>query len=211
MLALPGRILRGCDRKANHEQIAEKFTATIFSPKDTLIPCPVHRLIRKTSGDIMRDLPFLIVFGCIFLIIGIFISPYVMPVVDMGSDLTDRVSDLALGNKSSSQPETMAAKLILNNMKATRNGTVYSVTGDVTNGGKNGAKNITVTTERPAVPVGPHRIFAAGTLNPFDFSSFEVTFSIPAGTDSVPILVTYNDMDGKSRITRSAIAFSRTG
>jgi len=159
----------------------------------------------------MRDLPFLIVFGCIFLIIGIFISPVVMPVVSTVSDLPDRVSDLTSGDKGISQTETMAAKLILNNMKATRNGTVYSVTGDVTNGGKNSAKNVTVTTEHPAVPVGPHRTFAAGTLNPFDFNSFEVTFSIPAGTDSVPILVTYNDMDGKSQITRSAITLSRTG
>jgi hypothetical protein len=78
---------------------------------------------------------------------------------------------------------------------ALNNGT-YDVTGDVTNAGLSNANGVTVTSLSPAVPLEPDRNYVIGTLKPDDFGSFEVTFTAPYGTTSVPLQQSYKDSNG---------------
>jgi LPXTG-motif cell wall-anchored protein len=78
---------------------------------------------------------------------------------------------------------------------AFNNGT-YDVTGDVTNAGLSNANGVTVTSLSPAVPQEPDRNYVIGTLKRDDFGSFEVTFTVPDGTTSVPLQQSYKDNDG---------------
>jgi hypothetical protein len=78
---------------------------------------------------------------------------------------------------------------------ALNNGT-YDVTGDVTNAGLSNANGVTVTSLSPAVPQEPDRNYVIGTLKPDDFGSFEVTFTAPYGTTSVPLQQSYKDSNG---------------
>ena len=73
---------------------------------------------------------------------------------------------------------------------------VYHVTGDVTNAGLTNANGVTVTALSPAEPRDPYRQYVIGALKPDDFGSFEVTFSAPNNTASVPVQVSYKDADG---------------
>jgi hypothetical protein len=78
---------------------------------------------------------------------------------------------------------------------ALNNGT-YDVTGDVTNAGLSNANGVTVTSLSPAVPQEPNRNYVIGTLKPDDFGSFELTFTAPDGTTSIPLQQTFRDDDG---------------
>ncbi|MFZ1126668.1 LPXTG cell wall anchor domain-containing protein, partial [Methanoregula sp.] len=55
---------------------------------------------------------------------------------------------------------------------------------------------VTVTSLSPAVPQDPERNYVIGTLKPDDFGSFEITFTAPDGTTSVPLQQSYKDNDG---------------
>jgi len=75
----------------------------------------------------------------------------------------------------------------------------YKVTGDVTNAGLEDAKSVLVTSGSPAVPVDPFRVYVVGSLEPDDFSGFEVTFTAE-DADFVPLLIYYKDDDGYNRL-----------
>jgi len=84
----------------------------------------------------------------------------------------------------------------ISNVEVTLTSGVYHVTGDVTNAGLTTANGVTVTALSPAVPQDPYRSYVIGALKPDDFGSFEVTFTAPNETASVPIQVSYKDSDG---------------
>ena len=71
----------------------------------------------------------------------------------------------------------------------------HHVTGDVTNAGLEIAKSVVVSSGSPGVPVDPYKEYVVGSLNPDDFSSFEITFKTDRET-TVPLVITYKDADG---------------
>jgi hypothetical protein len=83
----------------------------------------------------------------------------------------------------------------VNNIKITKEGTVYHVTGDVTNAGLENANAVTITSGSPATAQDPYKNYVVGVLKPDDFGSFEVTFSAE-GSTSIPISLSYKDTDG---------------
>lgn len=109
-----------------------------------------------------------------------------------GAITGDPGSDLLPGS-GGIQGESPVPNLVISNINVTGNATLYFVTGDVTNTGTGVAETITASMGRPAVPAEPHRVYAIGTLNPNDFSSFNVSFTIPAVNRTASLLVAYTD------------------
>jgi hypothetical protein len=83
----------------------------------------------------------------------------------------------------------------VNNIKITKEGTVYHVTGDVTNAGLENANAVTIAPVSPATAQDPYKNYVVGVLKPDDFGSFEVTFSAE-GSTSIPLQMSYKDVDG---------------
>ncbi len=90
-----------------------------------------------------------------------------------------------------------AAEMVVNNVEVAQSGLTVTLSGDVTNAGLRDAKSVKVTVGSPATPVDPNPVYVIGALEPDDFSSFEVTCTVPGGTSSVPLLIEYRDVDGK--------------
>ncbi|HPC55662.1 MAG TPA: hypothetical protein PK679_06615 [Methanolinea sp.] len=88
------------------------------------------------------------------------------------------------------------AEPILSNLRVEWSGTYYTLTGDVTNAGLEPANAVVITMGRGAVPQDPYRQYAIGTLQPDDFSGFEVTFTVDGDRTSVPVVITHKDADG---------------
>lgn len=84
---------------------------------------------------------------------------------------------------------------ILSNIQVERSGKGYSLAGDVTNAGLEVANAVVITSGEGVTPTDPYRKYVVGTLQPDDFSGFEITFSAE-GVESVPVEVTYKDNDG---------------
>ncbi|HQK56213.1 MAG TPA: hypothetical protein PLE70_06700 [Methanolinea sp.] len=89
-----------------------------------------------------------------------------------------------------------AAEMVVNNVEVSQSGNTVTVSGDVTNAGLDDAKAIKVTVGDPAKPVNPNPVYVIGALEPDDFSSFEVTFTVQ-GASSIPLVIQYRDPDGK--------------
>jgi len=89
------------------------------------------------------------------------------------------------------------ANPVINNIVVTSLGDHFQLTGDVTNAGLDVAKAITVTAGSPAEPVDPYPTYVVGSLQPDDFSSFEITFRAPNARE-VPIVLQYKDIDGNN-------------
>jgi len=87
---------------------------------------------------------------------------------------------------------------ILNNVKSTSSGSYSTVSGDITNAGLEDAMSIVVTVGSPAVPVDPYKMYVIGSLEPDDFSSFDVTYELTGGknTGEMPVIITYKDLNG---------------
>ena len=92
--------------------------------------------------------------------------------------------------------DKLQADPVMSNIVIALNNGTYDVTGDVTNAGLSNANGVTVTSLSPAVPQDPERNYVIGTLKPDDFGSFEITFTAPDGTTSVPLQQSYKDNDG---------------
>jgi len=88
------------------------------------------------------------------------------------------------------------AEPVISNIAVSVKAGSYTVNGDITNAGLTTANGVTVTSLSPAVAQDPYRNYVIGALKPDDFGSFELTFTIPAGTTSVPIQESYKDKDG---------------
>ena len=97
------------------------------------------------------------------------------------------------------------ANPILSNIVVNLDGETYSVTGDVTNAGLEVANSVVVTGGEGVSPVDPYQRYVVGSLQPDDFSSFEITFQA-GNLASVPIVVTYKDVDGNTFEKTSTIA-----
>jgi hypothetical protein len=83
---------------------------------------------------------------------------------------------------------------MISNIKVTMEGSVYHVTGDVTNAGLETANAVTVTSASPAVPADPYKNYVVGVLKPDDFGSFEISFT--SESETVPLQLSYKDADG---------------
>ncbi len=88
------------------------------------------------------------------------------------------------------------ANPVMSNVVITLTKGVYQVTGDITNAGLLTANGVTVTSLSPASPQDPDGTYVIGTLKQDDFGTYEVTFSVPQGTTSVPLQISYKDKDG---------------
>jgi hypothetical protein len=84
---------------------------------------------------------------------------------------------------------------VVNNIQLTLSGSVYSLTGDVTNAGLTPARGVVVSVGKPALAVDPNPVSPLGSLAPDDLSSFEVTFTASNITE-VPLVIIYKDLDG---------------
>jgi hypothetical protein len=94
------------------------------------------------------------------------------------------------------------ANPILSNIVVTYEGGVYTITGDVTNAGLEVANSVVISAGEGGEPVDPYRQYVVGSLQPDDFSSFEITFSAE-DTDTIQILTSYKDSDGNRFVIRT--------
>ncbi|MDR2855217.1 MAG: hypothetical protein LBV40_03550 [Methanomicrobiales archaeon] len=89
-----------------------------------------------------------------------------------------------------------SASLIINNVELDAETTGYhKISGDVNNAGLKTAEAVVVTTDDPAVPIEPYRNYVIGSLNPDDFSSFDLTFTAD-DMSQIPVVVSYKDRSG---------------
>jgi hypothetical protein len=93
--------------------------------------------------------------------------------------------------------DKLAAQLYVNSIELSGSAGGYTLSADVTNAGLTDAKSIVVTMGSPAQPIDPNPVYIIGTLQPDDFSSFDLTFTAP-GASSVPLLIQYKDADGNN-------------
>jgi hypothetical protein len=87
------------------------------------------------------------------------------------------------------------AEIVINNIESSSSAGTMIIKGDVTNNGLTDARSVLVTVKSPAAPVNPNPVYAIGNLEPDDFSSFEVTYTLTGGP-SLPLVVEYKDNDG---------------
>ncbi len=96
------------------------------------------------------------------------------------------------------------ANPVLSNIEQKTTDGVIHITGDVTNAGLEVAKSVVVSSGNPGVPVDPYKEYVVGSLNPDDFSSFEITFRAENGA-GLPLVITYKDADGNVFTKESVI------
>jgi hypothetical protein len=101
------------------------------------------------------------------------------------------------------------AEPIISNIQVKSTDGIYHITGDVTNAGLEIANSVVVTSLLPAVPEDPYKSYVVGVLKPDDFGSFEVTFSAESGA-TIPVLLSYKDMDGNVITSRQDVALTVT-
>lgn len=71
----------------------------------------------------------------------------------------------------------------------------YTMTGDVYNAGLEVANSVVLVTRSPTIPVDPYQNYVVGSLEPDDFSSFELTFTT-SDVSEIPVAIEYRDVDG---------------
>lgn len=103
--------------------------------------------------------------------------------------------------------DKIGATIVVNNIESSSSGITQTLKGDVTNNGLSDAKSVLVTVGNPAKPVDPNPEYAVGNLEPDDFASFEVSYTMK-GNGSVPLIVTYKDAEGNSFSKQVNIAAS---
>jgi len=95
---------------------------------------------------------------------------------------------------------------MISNVKVTTEGSVYHVTGDVTNAGLQTANAVTISSTSPAVPVDPYKDYVVGVLKPDDFGSFEISFN--AESTTVPLQMSWKDADGNVITSQKTISLA---
>lgn len=95
---------------------------------------------------------------------------------------------------------------VMSNIKVTMEGSVYHVTGDVTNAGLQTANAVTVSSASPAFPADPYKNYVVGVLKPDDFGSFEISFT--SESDTVPLQMSYKDADGNVITSQKSISLA---
>jgi hypothetical protein len=96
------------------------------------------------------------------------------------------------------------AEPILSNIIVEYTDGKYTLTGDVTNAGLEIANSVVLSAGEGAVPVNPYREYVVGSLQPDDFSSFEITF-LAENTTQVQVLVNYRDVDGNPSVRTTPV------
>lgn len=86
------------------------------------------------------------------------------------------------------------ADMIINNVEVSGG----TVTGDVSNAGLEDAYSVIVTVGSPAEPSEPYKQYVLGSLEPDDFSSFEVTYTMAGSGSAFPLIITWKDENGNS-------------
>jgi hypothetical protein len=97
-----------------------------------------------------------------------------------------------------------AAEPMVSNIQISQDGDGYRVSGDISNAGLKSAKSVVIRTESPAIARDPYKVYVVGSLDPDDFSSFEITFDL-ASSGTVPLVVEYKDDDGNRYISQSYV------
>jgi hypothetical protein len=92
--------------------------------------------------------------------------------------------------------DKLQADPVVSNVQVNYAGGIYHITGDVNNAGLETANTVTVTSLSPAIPEDPYKTYVVGALKPDDFGSFEVTFSTNSTTKSIPLQLSYKDING---------------
>ena len=90
-----------------------------------------------------------------------------------------------------------AAKPVLNDIAVVSQGSLYQLTGDVTNAGITDAKSMVLTVLAPAKSVEPYANYPIGTLASDDFSSFTLTF-VTNDLSSVPVQIQWKNAYGNT-------------
>jgi hypothetical protein len=96
------------------------------------------------------------------------------------------------------------AEPILSNIIVEYNEGKYTLTGDVTNAGLEVANSVVLSAGEGAVPVNPYREYVVGSLQPDDFSSFEITF-LAENTTQVQVQVNYRDVNGNPAVRTTPV------
>jgi hypothetical protein len=104
---------------------------------------------------------------------------------------TDVVLPLNIGE------DKKAAVPVVNNIEVVSQGSIYKITGDVSNVGITDAKSMVLTVINPAKAVEPYPYYAIGSLASDDFSSFELNFAAN-DLSSVPLQIQWKDADGNT-------------
>jgi hypothetical protein len=114
-------------------------------------------------------------------------------VVDYKNGINDHANSLTLPvNFGESKTE---ANPVLTNLVVDFESGHYTLTGDIYNAGLEVANSVVLTMGGLAVPIDPYRNYVVGSLQPDDFSSFELTFTASNVTE-IPIAIAYRDIDG---------------
>jgi len=79
----------------------------------------------------------------------------------------------------------------------------------VTNAGLEVANSVVLTVGEGAVPVNPYREYVVGSLQPDDFSGFEITF-LAENTSQVQVQVNYRDVDGNPSMRTTPVVIPPT-
>lgn len=175
----------------------DKITAKISNPRSNA----VENVIVEISGTGSAVNPSKIFIGTINAGGNILVNFSVTP--QQQTDLTLKIT-YDNGDNTHTMSESLPiifgenkkqADPKVNNIKITKEGTVYHVTGDVTNAGLENANAVTITSGAPATAQDPYKNYVVGVLKPDDFGSFEVTFSAE-GSTSIPLQMSYKDTDG---------------
>jgi hypothetical protein len=89
------------------------------------------------------------------------------------------------------------ASPVLSNVMVTSMGSLYRVSGSISNAGLEDANGLILTSKSPAIPTYPDKEYVVGVLKPNDFSrTFTLTFEADSNVQSVPVLITYKDNIG---------------
>lgn len=113
--------------------------------------------------------------------------------VDYKNGINDHTDSLTLPVRFG-ESKTEANPVLTNIVVEYGNGH-YTMTGDVYNAGLEIANSVLLTTRSPTTPVDPYRNYVVGSLQPDDFSSFELTFTA-SDVSEIPVAIEYRDIDG---------------
>jgi hypothetical protein len=101
----------------------------------------------------------------------------------------------------------LAAEPMISNIQTSQEGDLYRISGDISNAGLKPAKSVVIRTESPAIARDPYKVYVVGSLDPDDFSGFEITFSLPS-SGKVPLIVEYKDEEGNRYLSQSEVDVS---
>ena len=127
--------------------------------------------------------------------------------ITVNYDNGDNHHTISLDMPVSFAPDKKKASPQMSNVKVKLDSGVYDVTGDITNAGLQTANGVSVTALSPAIPQDPYKTYVIGALKPDDFGSYEVTFKA-SGAGSVPLQMSYKDVDGNVIISQQDVALT---